>query len=476
MDMSTQDGAVATVSVDASVAREPVDAAEPDAEQSTPETVFCSTEPCPLADSPVRACCTSDADVGKRVARKSGRCGLDLSALDMNTYGTSCWQRDQLGIIDERCPKQGAEPGCCADDGQCGSSDGAHALGCRHALGSATASCGDAAPVSTCDPTGNYGIRVTVDSTWDGRGTGFMSLTDDGRGVIQIYLLTNIESVDSRSHEVTASSRVCGVALPPFYSSTLCEMYQPIFPDALWESPKLPRPDLQGHYECGTQGCVLSLGPLTYLFGIRLSNPESTWPTAQQTPYMRCPMEPDGQCFPDDDSDGNPGVTVKTVTTPAPAAQSGGGTGRCNNKYTPRTTPLSANPAAIVDGVRRADRIQVGIRARVGGSIRFDDGCQTAMGSALAQYVNSRAKGCFVEEGTYDWLETRPAGANDACTASESTFIDESMPVYRVLAPGEMPRNDAMPKTASKGPVVSVVRFPAGGAAISCEQVRAAKY
>jgi hypothetical protein len=455
----------------------------PDDTKLKPAALSCQNVPCPLITPGAEACCTTKADVDQHAARGADRCGVKLSSLMSSAFGDGCWQRDQLGIIDERCPALPAakggmsEPGCCADDGQCGTNNADQQLGCRHAPGTALRACGTEAPTTSCDPSGSYAVRVTVDSAWEGRDSGLLALTDDGRGPIQIYLLSNIEHVDSTTREVQANGRVCGITLPPFYSTTLCETYQPTFPDRIWESSKLPRPDMPGHYECGTQGCVLSLGPTTYLFGIRLDNPESVWPTPQQTQSLRCQNQPDHSCFPDDDDDGLPGVMVQLDTKGSNVRTQ---TGSCvSSGYRYRDAPLSASPAAIFNGVRRADRMLLGIRARVGVSVRFGDDCATGRGSAVAQYVNSRANGCLVEPGSFDFFGSqRPAGANDRCATDEADFIDQSMPEYHVLAAGETPMQTSQRKdnTKSAGPTVSVVRFPASNTPITCEQVRKAAF
>lgn len=437
-----------------------------------PKPIQCGGQFCPLAEQPAKACCTSSGDMERYAARVADACGVDLVALEDGALGNGCWQRDQLGIIDPRCPERGGEPGCCADDGLCGTSNTAKHLGCYHPPGAELRSCRQDMdpPIAMCDPRGKYALRVTVDAAWEGRDSGLMALTDDGRGPIEIYLLINVGDVDAETHQVATSGRLCGVRLPQFYSSTLCETYQPVFPDSLWESDKLPVPALGGSFECAEDGCVMSILPTTYVFGIRLENPEASWPTAQQTPYLRCPEQPNNNCFVDDDGDGEPGVTVHVEP---------GGTidpdGSCR-LYAYNSPPLNASIGAIFGSVRRADRLHVGIRARVGGSVRFGAGCETAAGSALVQYVNSRAKGCYVLPGTAE-INSRPAGPQEPCTRTEAQFIDDSMPEYRVLGAGETPGTSRSNRddSASPGPTVSVVRFPADSTP-GCADVRQAAF
>jgi hypothetical protein len=419
----------------------------------------CGDQACPLLEDQVGACCTTQSDVDQHGANATGVCGINLSQVDEAQYGQGCWQRDQLGIIDPRCPARGSEPGCCADDGLCGTSDPARHLGCYHAKDSVPRPCRqEAEPVGTvCDPRGYYALRISVDSAWNGRPGGLAALTDDGRGKIQIYLLVRVDDVDAASGELKPSVRVCGVNLPQFYSSTLCESYQALFPETIWESASLPAPNVSGKYECAADGCVMSLWPSTYLFGMRMESSEDAWPTAQQTRYLRCPDLPGENCFADDDGDGNPGISIRVQTQgDAPVV------GACG-AYPFRGAPLNDSIGAIFGGVRRADRLHVGIRARVGGSVRFGGDCVSAAGSAVVEYVNSRADGCYVQPGTFDLGSIQgPAGDEDRCREQEASFIDLSMPVYQVLGAGESPAASRMPRdnSPSEGPTVRVVRFP----------------
>jgi hypothetical protein len=440
----------------------------------------CDNVFCAVANEPVRACCTSKTDVDQRSARAAARCGVALGALDAKTYGDGCWERDQLGIVDDRCPAaidpdadggETAEPGCCAEDGQCGVVSADERLGCYHPRGSATTACGSA-PSTTCEPSGSYGFRFTVDVTWQGRAEGLAALTDDGRGQLQIFTLINVGTPDPDSGSVSLDGRVCGFTPPPFYSTTLCEAYQPVFPTTIWEARDVPPINPAGQYECAADGCVLSLSPYTYLLGFNMANPEAAWPAAGSAP--RCAAGSGTACFPDDDDDGLPGVEINLLTSgmaPAPSGNSG-----CNGRYDYRAAPLNASAAAIVNGVRRSDRQLLGARLRLGGSVRLGSDCATASGSALAEYANSRAVGCFAEPGSRDLLGTA-AGQNDRCTQAQTLFIDQSLPEYTVLSAGQRPAAASrVDRMVSNGPIVSVVRFDPSATPVSCDDVRNANY
>jgi len=439
----------------------------------------CGGSFCAFGLDPEKPCCTTAADVTSRAARAVDRCGLDLSGIPSSPYGQHCWQRDQLGIVDDRCPASaagggtGAEPGCCSDDGTCGTLNADHKLGCRHESGAAPRACAMQPGGSTCDPIGTFGLWFTVDAAWGGRSGGLWDLTDDGRGKIEVYVLAKVSGVDARTKRIDSKGRVCGVRLPPFYSTTLCEAYQPNFPVEVWESSKLPGLTLTGRYDCAANGCVLSIDPQTYLLGFDLTNPEAPWPGASMVDQLRCPNGRGEGCFPDHDDDGRPGVGVNLST-------SGMAAGSCRNgRYMYRGAPLSASAAAIFDGVRRTDRLELGIRTKLGATTRFANNCDRGQGSAIAEYVNSRAAGCLVQPGTFNWPNSgRPAGDADACESAEASFLDENLPVYTLLAASQTPDSslDLADRQPSRGPEVKAVRLGDVDDAVSCAEVRDAKY
>ena len=427
---------------------------------------------CPFASEPTAQCCTTQSDVDGKRARAADRCGVELGALKATSFGQGCWQRDQLGIVDDACPSYQSdtgdppEPGCCTDDGQCGTVNASQQLGCRHAPMAANQACGDKA-ANTCDAVGSYALRFTADAAW----AGFGGVTDDGRGEIEIELLVSIMAVDEATRALTGKGRVCNVELPPFFSSILCEGFKPTFPESLWESGGVPGFDFTGRYECAAGGCVLAVDPVNYLLGIELNNPVAPWPAADQTRRLRCTAGSGADCFPDHDGDGQPGITVQLPT--------GGmmpGDGFCSSGYQFSAAPLSASIAAVFDGVHRADRMNIGVRTRVGASMRLSDDCDSATGSALVENINSRAISCVIQPGTYNFPDFRRAGANEVCSVDEAQFLDDNMPVYELLAAGEIPRAllDLRDRSASKGPDIRLVRLGAATDTFSCERVREA--
>jgi hypothetical protein len=186
------------------------------------------------------------------------------------------------------------------------------------------------------------------------------------------------------------------------------------------------------------------------------------------------------QCFSDHDDDGLPGLTINVQSGGrVPIAETPNGTS-CSNYYDYWGAPLSASAGAIAKAVRRADRIHLGTRTKLGGASVLGDACMNGVGTGIAEFVQSRAWGCMVQPGTSDNpFDMVGAGPNDVCESAEAAFMDENLPIYDVLLPGEAPTppimvNDMSP---SAGPKIRLVRLGDLGAGdVDCQDVRAAAY
>jgi hypothetical protein len=465
-----------------------LDAAPPEEDSGMPGHqggLSCNGAFCPFSVLPIEQCCTSDTDVENGAARMPDRCGLSYAATGSDFFGESCWQRDQLGIPDESCPGVqvdllSTEPGCCSDQGICGAFETEQGLGCHYdPRADEPKSCGvapdpDAGTGDACDLTGLYALRFSADMAWGGRSGGLWDLTDDGRGRLWVDLLVAIESIDDTTLELRATASTCNATLPPFYSSTLCESYAPVFPVSMWESSSMPSFEFTGRAQCLEPGCITSIDALTVLLGVELENPEAPWPTATQTPSLECPSGEGPECFPDQDEDDKPGLGLSLLTegtVPSPTNNT------CRSGYRRRGAPLSNSIAAIFDGVKRADRLQLGVRVKFGTAVTLGEKCETALGAGITEFVNSRSPGCMVEPGTANY-GGQPAGPNVACNASERQFVDTNLPIYMMLDVGETPSDDLdlTDTSASRGTEVSLVRLGDLGSDVTCEQVRAAEH
>lgn len=441
---------------------------------------------CPFVTAPIEQCCTDAGDVTRGTARVADRCGLSFAKDAKNaSFGNGCWQRDQAGIVDDACEPLltptgiTSEVGCCTDQGFCGTVNTQSGVGCHYADGQTPEECVTDIDTGTeCNPLGVFGAQIEVDVAWGGRSGGLVGLTDDGRAPLTVHLRIEVQEIDG-AMEIRGAARPCSVDLPQFFSTTLCESYKPVFPNTIWESATLPPIELTGRYSCLNPGCVLSIDAVTSLIGIDLDNPEAPWPLPTQTAAVTCAAGKGVECFSDHDDDGLPGITINVVGDGRVAAdQTPNGT-TCQDYYDYRGAPLSASAGAIAKIVRRADRIHLGTRTKLGGASVLGAECATGLGSGIAEFVQSRAWGCMVQQGTTDNpFDPVGAPANTVCESAEAAFMDENLPIYQVLLAGQTPADPIKVENmeASSGPKIRLVRLGDLSSDVTCEDVRSAPY
>ncbi len=115
-----------------------------------PDTPGCVVEHCPVPMLGV-ACCTAlgtgePGNILEPVGRVPGVCGTNLGGVD-DSLEDVCIQLSQPGVLDPSCPPQAPisggprMPGCCTDEGFCGSFDNIVPFGCFYATGMRGAPC-----------------------------------------------------------------------------------------------------------------------------------------------------------------------------------------------------------------------------------------------------------------------------------------------------------------------------------------------
>lgn len=428
----------------------------------------CAGRVCPTGDGVPAACCTGPGDLSALTAREVDRCGVILD-LDDSIAGPECWQRDQAGVLDGECPDVVVagreEPGCCTERGDCGTFSVSDALGCHHNAG-VDQRCGVEVPGSDvlCGLTGEFAARVDLDVTWGGTQAGLASLIDPGRGVVRAYFEVVIDEL-LPERELGGSVRFCGLELPTLVSSTLCESYQLQFPPDLWDRTEPPAMvSLRGRAQCNSPDCIVAIDPATFMLGVALESPDAPWPALAEE--LTCVAGSGTACFTDLEQDGNPGLTMWALTSGEAAPVPG-----CDwTTYT--GLPLSVSPAAIFDGVRRADRAFVGLRVSLGGSVKLAPDCDGGDGTGLATLLQLRTAGCQVEVGTADFGEPA-AEQNGPCTADESRFLDLALPGYEILMPDESPAPELGLRNAEPSAGPALLFRPMGDAGdTSCIDIR----
>lgn len=337
------------------------------------------------------------------------------------------------------------------------------------------AMCGKPAKEGTCKDKapGIYGLKTEVD-VWYMDENNAQPVFDPGRGKITIYFKGTLGDLCEDGSGGKAQMQACGTRLPPLYADLNGGVIQITFPDEMWDKPGMPVYPATGSSTGFNPGDTLTIDPTAGLLGIDLG-PEgaaATFPGYMQTTTFACTDGKTGaDCFPDQDGDGNPGVTVKMQlegTPPDPGYQSISAW-----HYIP--APISLGSGAFEMG---AETVYIGLRTSLGGSGLIGSDCMSGSGAAVAEDFISRVFACVMNDGM-PCSET--GGETDGVG-----FLDKNTPTFYVLKPGDVPPekwkharaevDSLLDRTPGKGPQSSMVRIADLGSEVSCADVRNAAY
>ena len=334
------------------------------------------------------------------------------------------------------------------------------------------AMCGKPAQEGMCKDKapGVYALKTEVDVWWRDENNS-PTLYDPGRGKITVYFKGELSNVCEDGSGGMAKMKPCGTRLPPLYAEANCGIIQIVFPDALWDAPMIPTYNTTGSTSGFNPGDILTVDQTPGLLGIELPSIDAPFPPYTETTMVTCPTGTGEQCFPDQDGDGKPGITVEIqqAGTPPMAPYACAGEAILGPWHY-IAAPFSVEAGLTGDG---AKNVYIGLRTRLGGSGAIGADCMSGAGAASATGFESRSFDCVTKSDT-------------ACTPAQAEFVDKNNPNYNVLQVGEMPPADwmhpsaaanmALDRSASKGPQSAVVRLGDLGQDFTCEQVRAAAY
>lgn len=315
------------------------------------------------------------------------------------------------------------------------------------------------------DSVPRFAARFDVDVFWQDEVNPTSPLFDPGRGTIQWYSRLDLTTNCPDGSHVCVKLRPCGVSLPPLLSRSSGAVVQMIAPDTLWDSEDIASASTAALWmrACPVDG--VSFDHVTQLLGIALDDQQSAWPSYAETPFLRCAAGQGEDCFPDQDRDGNPGVTFQLMQpSRVPDVAS---TRKVNWQYT--AMPIDANLANLGGG---ATELWLGLRAKLSSSYFMAPNCAGGSGRAVVEDIALRLFGCKMQNGS-------------ACNPPAATFVDQTLPVFHVLQRGDTPPGALREHTSagatadldfrtSAGGTVHVVRMAADSG--SCADVRAAEY
>ena len=171
-------------------------------------------------------------------------------------------------------------------------------------------------------------------------------------------------------------------------------------PPEAWESAAMPRWQTPWGLSCNSPGCTIFSGMLDSVVGARVTSTPFTWPEANG------PRE--GFMVSDDDGDGLPGLTYVPRGPDFPAMS--------ERPY--------AYPPLVTSLLYRARSVQLatGMRAQMQGTLQS---CDHYSGTLSFGGVYARTLGCMKQYGTQ---------AQEPCDQQDRQFLDQHLPVWRVLS------------------------------------------
>jgi hypothetical protein len=274
--------------------------------------------------------------------------------------------------------------------------------------------------------------------------------------------------------------------LPTFVVDVNCKAIKINFDDALWDKPTIPEFDTTISLASFDTAAMLSIAQTTGLLGIKLPSVNAAWPKPDETTTFDCGGASGADCFPDQDGDGNPGVTVRFAPLSGTYSMAEGAPYKCGTggdfEYT--SAPLSIGAGAF--GAAGAEFAHFGTRISVGGNAQLSECGQAAGAATTAATVPSRVFDCVLEQGKN--------GNGAPCMPADAEFIDQNTPNYHVLGAGETPPAtwihnrektlggekdpsvNLLDRSPSVGPRFSLVRLADTDASVTCDQVRSAAF
>ncbi|HEX7479144.1 MAG TPA: hypothetical protein VF331_15165 [Polyangiales bacterium] len=326
---------------------------------------------------------------------------------------------------------------------------------------------------------GIYAMKSELDVWWMDEVNPSQPLTDPGRGKLTIYFMAEITNMCTDGSDGLTTLHTCGNRLPPLLVDVVCKVIQIEFPDEMWDGPHMPRFSAHSTLSGFNPGDILSLEKVSSLLGIELTAPDAAWPSYKDTGSFPCTTGTGAGCFPDEDGDGQPGVTVHinpggTYTGVTPYACGSGAA------WQKSSAPLGLTEAAF--NLAGAQTAYIGLRLVLGGESKLSSDCLSGVGGGSSSAnIPSRSIGCVRDDGM-------------ACTIAQQQFLDQNVPNFHLLQVGETPppaptwqhprENPVLPgvpkvtldRSTSLGPRTSVVRIGNVGDPLLCADVRGANF
>jgi hypothetical protein len=310
---------------------------------------------------------------------------------------------------------------------------------------------------------GSYATAFDLDVWWQDEQSPRAPAFDPGRATLRVFARAELGDVCD-GEQAKVSLRTCGVRLPPIAISTLDAVVQLGVPDAAWDRAGMASFTTEAHASWDGEG-ELRFDPVAALYGIELARADADWPSAADTPGFVCAAaQSGGDCFPDQDGDGHPGVTLEVQARGMPDTPA---YSRCG-AY--RYAAMPTRPGEVFRD-RGARALYAGLRLSLAGAQPIGASCDGGSAGMSAASLELRALDCRMDD-------------DSPCTPAGAAYVDQHLPVFHVLAAGEAPPDSfshpdpaldaALDRSASDGPRQTAVRLADLDADVACSDVRAA--
>lgn len=226
------------------------------------------------------------------------------------------------------------------------------ALGCGSAQETNAIATAASALTADCDLNGTWAMKFEIPVRWPAT-----LAVETGEGTVYQWAKTT-RVQDGLTF--TDTVEVCGMQVPDTQASETFkrERYGFTFPDALFDSGKLPTFTVVNHLDGLGVGATFTTEPLAVLLGLTLDNPaQATWPTkGNQIQQI------------DADGDGHPGLTIAAKIA----------------------APYTAPPVNMFRS-KRAAQFYIAVRNVVESATAQLTSCDAANGSVTIPVINGKA-------------------------------------------------------------------------------------
>jgi cysteine-rich repeat protein len=246
--------------------------------------------------------------------------------------------------------------------------------------------------LQVCDATGAWAAKIVFQTSF---GDGQALATHSG----PLYVWAKLALTQS-GRQLTGTIQPCGLIIPDFQAgqATGSEWYGLDFPDAIWAHTRaFP---VSGALSNSSPGATLTIGTMSLLYGVDLTNPLGSWPSAADL------VGGVGGSLVDDDADGAPGITVLAKTGPIPGS---------SDSYSYPIVNLDNIPDVL-----RAKSFDLAIRALASVSGRLDT-CTGTSGRVGISAIDDHVVACTYTTG-------------GACAPADAQLADLIKPIYTVTS------------------------------------------